>query len=109
MKNISSKENRIYNIEDFKTFNVEVDLNNPKMAQNTFYELTEEVEKECPVGKHFFDDVMRKNVAYEEDGKIWFEKENGFTDKLKTQLEPKFKEIRNKYPDGVNHIKFNLI
>jgi len=49
----NNPEAKIFNVDGFAKYTVEVDLNNPKMAQNTFYELTEEVEKECPVGKHF--------------------------------------------------------
>lgn len=47
----SSVENRIYNIYDFETFEVEVDFSMPQLAQNRFVELTEQVEKECPVAK----------------------------------------------------------
>jgi len=48
LKNIVCK---IYNIEDFKTYSVEVDFNMPQLAQNKFAEITEEIEKECPVSK----------------------------------------------------------
>lgn len=45
------EEKRIYNIEDFKTFSVDVDFNMPQLSQNKFIEITEEIEKECPVAK----------------------------------------------------------
>jgi len=51
--NLRSKENRIYNIEDFKKFEIDVDMNFPQLSQNKFVELVEEVEKECPVAKEF--------------------------------------------------------
>ncbi len=43
----------IRSIFEFKTYEVQVDFENPKMAQNKFIEITDEVEKECPVGKAF--------------------------------------------------------
>jgi len=50
---LKSPENRIYNIEDFQTFEIDVDFNMPQLAQNKFIEITEAVEKECPVAKSF--------------------------------------------------------
>lgn len=43
----------IYHIENFPTWNLEIDFNSPESSQNRLVELTEQVEKECPVGKHF--------------------------------------------------------
>ena len=50
---LKSNENNIYNIDDFETFDIEVDFNNPEIAQNKMVEITEKVDKECPVGKAF--------------------------------------------------------
>jgi len=49
----SIPEENIFNIQDFPKFQIEVDFNNPELVQNKLIELTENVEKECPVGKHF--------------------------------------------------------
>lgn len=49
----SDPTQQIYNINDFPTFEVEVDFNHPEIAQNEFVKLTEQVESECPVGKEF--------------------------------------------------------
>ena len=46
-------DNRIYNIKDYQTFEIEIDFNNPALVQNDLIALTEEVERECPVGKAF--------------------------------------------------------
>lgn len=43
----------IYHIKNFPTWNLEIDFNSPESVQNRLVELTEQVEKECPVGKHF--------------------------------------------------------
>jgi hypothetical protein len=47
------EENKIFNINQFKTYEVEIDFNNPELIQNKLIELTIEVENECPVGKYF--------------------------------------------------------
>lgn len=43
----------VYNINQFENYKLSIDFNNPELAQNTLIELTEKVEKECPVGKYF--------------------------------------------------------
>jgi hypothetical protein len=50
---IHYEEDRVFNIDTFPTFEVEIDFNHPELAQNKMIEITEEVEKECPVGKYF--------------------------------------------------------
>ncbi len=52
-KHLKSKENRIYNILDFKKYEIDIDFNYPQLVQNKLIELTNEVELECPVGKSF--------------------------------------------------------
>jgi len=96
-------------IYDFQTWTHEVDFLNPKISQNYFAELTLAVEKECPVAKKFLDYVLYNNTAFEdESGKIWFEKENNFTEIIKTKIDNFLKEKRKDYPKGVNYIKFNF-
>lgn len=46
-------EQGIYNIMQFKTYEIDVDINQPELVQNRIIEMTIEVEDECPVGKHF--------------------------------------------------------
>lgn len=48
---ISSPENRIYNIFDYKTYEIEIDFNHPQLSQNEIVEMTLEVEECCPVAK----------------------------------------------------------
>lgn len=42
-----------YNITNFGTWTFTIDFNHPEMVQNKLIELTNEIEKECPVGKYF--------------------------------------------------------
>lgn len=44
---------KLFNVFDFETFEVTVDMTNPKLTQNQIIEYTNQVEKECPVGKVF--------------------------------------------------------
>ena len=44
---------RIYNIEDFKTYEIEIDFNMPQLVQNKLSDFTIAVEEQCPVAKHF--------------------------------------------------------
>jgi hypothetical protein len=42
-----------YNIWDFQTWSISIDFDRPGLIQNKLIELTEAVERECPVGKAF--------------------------------------------------------
>lgn len=51
-KKVSNLEDhKIYNIYDFPTFEVKIDMANPKLTQNILIDITNSVEKECPVAK----------------------------------------------------------
>lgn len=47
------KKESIFFIHNFPTFQIEVDFNDPVVAQNKIVEWVAEVEAECPVGKKF--------------------------------------------------------
>ena len=50
---LRNNQARIYNIDDFPTWEIEIDFNYPELAQNKLSELTIAVEDECPVAKAF--------------------------------------------------------
>lgn len=50
---IRHKYYNIFNIDTFSTYEIDIDFNHPELAQNKMIEITEEVERECPVGKAF--------------------------------------------------------
>lgn len=50
---LRSPTDKIYNIEDYPTYSVDIDFNNPQLIQNELIELTLKVEEECPVGAAF--------------------------------------------------------
>jgi hypothetical protein len=48
-----SPESFIFNTFNFPIYYIEIDFNNPQAAQNLLVDITNQVEKECPVGKYF--------------------------------------------------------
>jgi hypothetical protein len=50
LRNVDAK---IYNIDDYPTYSIEIDFNMPQLVQNQLSELTIAVEEECPVAKAF--------------------------------------------------------
>jgi hypothetical protein len=50
---LKNNEARIYNINDFPTWEMDINFNEPEMVQNKLSELTIAVEDECPVAKAF--------------------------------------------------------
>jgi len=61
---LRSIENRIYNIEDYKSFEIEVDFNNPELAQNEIIKQTLSVEEECPVAKSLGHEGTGEGIVY---------------------------------------------
>ena len=43
----------IYNIYDYKTYEIDIDFKRPDIAQNKMIEIMSQVEEECPVSKEF--------------------------------------------------------
>lgn len=71
IKLLRSPENRIYNIYDFKTYEIDIDFENPGLSQNKLAEITAEIESECPVGKAFGNIGTGEGCVwsfYDEDG-----------------------------------------
>lgn len=54
----------IYHIEQFPTFDVKIDFNNPQLAQNQLIELTIEVENQCPVAKYFGVEGIGEGIVF---------------------------------------------
>jgi hypothetical protein len=72
---------RIFNINDFPTYEVEIDFNRPENAQNEMVKITEGVEAECPVGNSFGVKGIGEGVVWkvkretgdaEDSSKYWF-------------------------------------
>jgi hypothetical protein len=76
---LSSVEDRIYNIEDFETFSIDVDFNVPQLSQNAIIEMTMAVEASCPVGKAFGIDDIGEGIVFscEYKGQVYRFKSKG--------------------------------
>lgn len=46
-------DNKIFNINDFETYSIDINFNMPQLVQNDLIAITEAIEKECPVAKAF--------------------------------------------------------
>lgn len=63
-RHVQMPNNRIYSIQDFQTFEIEIDFANPQDVQNQLIAITEQVEKECPVGKSFGVSGVGEGIVY---------------------------------------------
>lgn len=63
LMNISSI-NKIYNIYDFPTWEIEIDMNNPKLIQNQLIDITNSVEKKCPVSAQLGQDGIGEGIVW---------------------------------------------
>jgi hypothetical protein len=61
---LKSENDSIYNINDFKTYEMDINFENPKLSINDMIELTNEVEKECPVAKHFGFSTIGEGIVW---------------------------------------------
>jgi len=59
------KEHNIYNILSFKTYEIDIDFENPHIAQKKMIEYVEEVETQCPVGKAFGVEGVGEGIVWE--------------------------------------------
>jgi hypothetical protein len=69
---LRSPENNIFNIDDYPTFEIDIDFNVPQLVQNQLIEWTIAVENECPVAKAFgFPNTIGEGIVFSytnEDG-----------------------------------------
>lgn len=61
---LRSNENRIYNILDFETFEIDIDFNSPGDVQERLTEITQKIEDECPVAKFFGHSGVGEGVVW---------------------------------------------
>jgi hypothetical protein len=57
-------DNRIYNINDYLSYEIEIDFNAPERSQNKLAEITQAVEALCPVGKAFGVEGIGEGVVW---------------------------------------------
>ena len=62
---LESKDNKIYNILNYETYSIDIDLNKPELAQNLLLEITTKVEECCPVTRSFGFEGIGEGVVWE--------------------------------------------
>ncbi len=62
--NWASEKDQIYNINHFQKHYIDIDFNNPAEHTEKIQEWVNEVEKECPVGKHFGISGMGEGIVF---------------------------------------------
>jgi len=77
---IVNEDRRIFNIEKFETYSIDIDFNMPQLIQNKLGEITQEVEKECPVAKFF-------GVSGVGEGVVWSIEYKGIVYRFKVKGE----------------------
>jgi len=87
---LRSPENRIYNINDFKTFEIDIDFNTPQLVQNKLIEWTLAVEDDCPVARAFgFENTIGEGIVFSytfPDGKRFSFKSKGEKHSAKSKV-----------------------
>jgi hypothetical protein len=78
IENIRNHDIGIYNITDYQTYELVVDLNNAKDVLPVIQEVVEAVEKECPVAKAF-------GVSGLGEGVVWMTEHAGAIHRFKTK------------------------
>lgn len=92
----------MWNIYEFETYEIEVDFDNPGIAQNKFVELVDKVEKECPVAKHF-------GVSGIGEGIVWISEYKGSRLLFKTKGEKHAGKSKVKTVKPVDEGKLKLV
>lgn len=62
---IKMEEHRIFNIYQFENYSIDIDFENPEIAQNKIIDMTLKVENECPVGKYFGKSGIGEGIVFE--------------------------------------------
>lgn len=62
--NVKSPADKIFNINDYKTYEITIDFNNPQLSQNLIINMTLEVEDECPVSKEFGEIGIGEGIVF---------------------------------------------
>lgn len=104
MSLFENSEIRVFNINMFKTWHLDIDFNNPEEAQTKLIELTEQVEKECPVAKHFGVLGIGEGVVWRSD-KLYNNKVLRFKVKGELHSVTKADKIANIDIEQLNNVK----
>jgi hypothetical protein len=99
---LRAPEQKIYNIDDYQTYEMEINFNEPEMVQNKLGELTLAVEEECPVAKAFGFSGIGEGIVWscEVDGVV-----HRFKVKGERHSSSKVKKLASVDTEKINSIK----
>lgn len=99
---LKAPEKRIFNINDYETYSMDIDFNMPQLKQNELSEITIGVETECPVAKAFgFTGIG--------EGVVWTTEYKGVTHRFKVKGELHAGKSKVKTLKKVDDVKINKI
>lgn len=78
----SNSSNRIYNIHEFKTYSIKLDMNNIENAQSDITKIIDEVEANCPITEALGKSGIGEGVVF----RHYFDKTSRFVFKAKGEL-----------------------
>lgn len=99
--NKSDSDQLIFNINDFKTWEIDIDFEHPELSQNQLIEWTLEVEEECPVGKFFGVTGIGEGIVFSAN---WNDQHLVFKSKGEKHSASKVKKISSVNVDEINSI-----
>ena len=73
VKNFKLPEAQIFNIFDYRTFEIEIDFADPEPFRNTIVDWVLEVERECPVAKAFGNTGIGEGIVFKSYDEPWNE------------------------------------
>lgn len=99
---LRDNEHRIYNIEDFLSYEIEVNFNEPELVQNELSDITIAVEKLCPVGKAF-------GIEGIGEGVVWVAQVKGhdYRFKVKGELHAGKSKVKTLKPVDLEKLELN--
>lgn len=106
VKQIEMASKNIFNIFNFTTYELEIDFENPHVAQEKLIELTIAVEKECPVGKAFLQNIYNDQTFYLVDNDFHCTIDHTMIDShIKTEILKVLHDLKNA---GINNPSITL-
>jgi hypothetical protein len=87
---------RIYALNRFKTYDVEIDFNQPELANNIIFDMIQEVENECPVAKYFGVSGIGEGIVFKFEYKDTIHKMKAKGDKHSVSKVKKHKKVDDK-------------
>lgn len=65
--------NDIYYITQFGVWQIDIDFNHPELVQNEVIKITNDIEKECPVGKYFGISGIGEGCVFSHNGEHFYQ------------------------------------